>query len=387
MGAIQHYDIAIIGAGITGLSASYHLQKAGLRNICLFADQTSLSEHAAGMLSAGLIDNFTRVSQRHGTEKAKDVWSFSIRAFQELQAFAKTHGIEIRQGKRLRLIDSRDEWVEAAKAVSELENQGFQSRLLSSVDAACSGLGSSPQLIGVQDDAVPSGAISIPALLKALQKDSSLQKPDSKITRFEITGDGVLLETSDQKIRAEIVILANHLNIRDFLPQFRDVLVSSQDQWHSFELAGPDLPFPAGTVLTWTHGHIWALVEDAHHIRIGGARFMRPMAGFEADEAALSEKVQAFLRASWDKLFPQHRVQDVLQAKAGLDIRPCDELPVIGPLFGESRVLMGAGFMGQGMTLGFAAGKALADLALGLPSDLPRSLWPERHRSLPMDLD
>lgn len=387
MGAIQHYDIAIIGAGITGLSASYHLQKAGLRNIGLFADQTSLTEHAAGMICGGLIDNFTRISQRHGLQKAKDVWAFSVRAYQELENFAAAHGIPLQQGKRLRLIENRDEWEEAGKAVAELEGQGFPSRLLSAVDAGSMGLGSSPRLLGMQVDGVPSGIINVPALLKALLDDSALGTPGPKITHFEIQSDGVILEAEGRSIKAEIVVLANHLNIRDFLPQLNEVLVSSQDQWHSFELSGAELPMPPGSLLTWTHGHIWALVEDWHRIRIGGARFMRPMAGFEADEAVLNDKVQVFLRQAWDKLFPQHPVLEVLRSQAGLDIRPCDELPLIGPLFGESRVLLGGGFMGQGLVLGFAAGKALANLALGLPYELPRSLWPERHRSLPMDVE
>jgi glycine/D-amino acid oxidase-like deaminating enzyme len=52
-------------------------------------------------------------------------------------------------------------------------------------------------------------------------------------------------------------------------------------------------------------------------------------------------------------------------------------------MFGEGRILVATGFMGQGLTQGFFAGRCLAELvAHGAAAALPRRLWPERLRSL-----
>jgi glycine/D-amino acid oxidase-like deaminating enzyme len=72
-----------------------------------------------------------------------------------------------------------------------------------------------------------------------------------------------------------------------------------------------------------------------------------------------------------------------VQSTAGLDCRPCDELPIIGPMFGESRILVGTGYMGLGLSWGFLAGKCLANLvAKGKSPMLPSRLTPARLRSL-----
>ncbi|RZA14816.1 MAG: FAD-binding oxidoreductase, partial [Proteobacteria bacterium] len=84
MQSMKHYDIAIIGAGITGLSAAYHLSEAGHR-ICLSEDgsEDSTTEVSAQMISGGFIDNYTRISQRHGAEFAQQAWTYSNHAFDE----------------------------------------------------------------------------------------------------------------------------------------------------------------------------------------------------------------------------------------------------------------------------------------------------------------
>ena len=61
-----------------------------------------------------------------------------------------------------------------------------------------------------------------------------------------------------------------------------------------------------------------------------------------------------------------------------------DEGKLIGPMFGQPNILLATGFMGDGLSLGFLAGKCLSELILeGQSTSLPRFLWPERLRSLP----
>jgi glycine/D-amino acid oxidase-like deaminating enzyme len=77
------------------------------------------------------------------------------------------------------------------------------------------------------------------------------------------------------------------------------------------------------------------------------------------------------------------KLSDPVTAAGILDIRACDEIPIIGPMFGDSRVLLASGYMGSGLTLGFAAGLGLADfVAAGKSRIIPSLFHPNRLRSL-----
>ncbi|RZA23395.1 MAG: FAD-binding oxidoreductase [Proteobacteria bacterium] len=378
MQSIKHYDIAIIGAGITGLSAAYHLSEAGHR-ICLSEDTSdeSTTDLSAQMITGGFIDNYTRISQRHGAEYAKQAWTYSNHAFDETIAFAKAHDVPYKMGKRIRLIETEDEKSESLKAVEQLKQAGFESTFEDKLPAGAS------VLLGLQIDEPRAAWIEKTKLIEVLK--SGLGKvPRIEFTKTIVREKNHFVITSDSSsTHAEVVILANHLGIRTLVPSLKEVLVPSQDQWVRFQTQNEAIiPFPVGTLLTWRHGHYWAQVERDNQLCMGGARFFRPLAGFEAAAPELSAKISTHLPEAWAKYFPSVKLQTLIDQKPGLDIRPSDEMPVIGPMFGESGLFIGAGFMGQGLSLGFKAGQSLANIVLGKPDKLPRFFWPERHRSL-----
>ena len=55
----------------------------------------------------------------------------------------------------------------------------------------------------------------------------------------------------------------------------------------------------------------------------------------------------------------------------------------LGPMFSSPQILLATGYMGQGLSFGFLAGKCLSELVLkGESKVLPRYFWPERFRYL-----
>lgn len=375
----QHYDIAIIGSGITGLSTAYHLATNKALKICISSDLEtegqSTSDISANMMAGGLIDNFTRISQRHGPERARAAWAYSNHAFDALLAFAKEHRIETKPGSRIRLIETEDELAECRKAVQQLTAAGFPSSVQAPPSASTS-------LLGQQVDGPKAAFIDAKELLNSLKKSHEKHDKIGKTETVTRESQHFTIETKTETVTAEVVIYANHLGIRSFVPGLEAVLVSSQDQWLRMRTKSGTFPFPPGSLLTWRHGHYWAHLETPQQLCIGGARFFRPLAGFEADYAELSDKISKHLPEAWAKYFPDLPLTELMEAKAGLDIRPCDEIPVIGPMFGETGVFLAAGYMGQGLSLGFKAGQSLAKIVLGKTDELPRFFWPERHRSL-----
>lgn len=378
MGNIKHYDIAIIGKGITGLSSAYALRSAGYQ-ICFSNDktETSTTQVSAKMISGGFIDNFTRISQRHGLANAISAWRFANLAFDATLDFAREHDVPFKIGTRVRLIETEDERVESLKAVEQLNQADFNSHFQASVPQG------SVNLSGQQIDAPRAATIEKSRMLKVLEDKTGNIPTIDRTRSIHRERDHFVIQSESETIYAEVVILACHLGLRDLVPSLKDVFVPSQDQWHRFQTAeGVTLPFPVGSLITWKHGHYWASIESKNQLCVGGARFLRPMAGFEAEASELNEKVRQHLPLAWIKYFPTVPLIKPLDQRPGLDIRPCDEMPIIGPLFGDSGIFIGAGYMGQGLSLGFRAGQSLANLVLGKSDDLPRFFWPERHRSL-----
>lgn len=378
MQAVKHYDIAIIGKGITGLSSAFHLRKSN-HSLGFFADLSDLSTTAmsAQLICGGFIDNFTRISQRHNIQNAAAAWAYSNRAFDELKAFAETHDISFRIGQRVRLIETEDEKNESLKAVDQLQQSGFSSHCHEQLPPGAS------NLLAQQIDEPRAAWIDKDRLIEVLNEATQSIPTHDKVLKIDREKNHFVLRTATQSVHAEAVVLACHLGLRTLLPNLREVFIPSQDQWLRIQTKNQTaLPFPVGTVLSWRHGHYWALVEKSHQLVLGGARFFRPLAGFEAEKKELSEKISKHLPEAWNKYFPDIKLDKVIGEEPGLDIRPCDEMPLIGPMFGDSGMFLAAGFMGQGLTLGFKAGQSLANIVLEKADDLPRFFWPERHRSL-----
>ncbi len=375
----EHFDIAIIGSGVTGLSAAYHLAKTPNLRLALSEDSENggATESSGNMIAGGFIDNFTRVSQRHGLEAARTAWLYSDHAFEETLAFAGEHQIECVRGQRVRLVETEDERIECEKAVKQLRGAGFHSELRMNPKPG-------QLLIAEQIDEPRAAFLRKHDFLQLLKNATHRTQRLPKTLALGRSSQHYELRTAEGLYTAEVVILANHLGICDLMPSLKPVLVSSQDQCQRMRTAPGTEPFPyaPGTLLTWRHGHYWAHIEGPEQVALGGARFFRPLAGFEAEQPEIHKKVTEHLPEAWAALFPKHPLTTLVEIKPGLDIRPCDELPVVGPMFGESGLFVGAGYMGLGLSLGFKAGQSLARIVLGKTDELPRLLWPERHRSL-----
>ncbi len=383
----QHFDLAIIGDGITGLSAALHLLRLGAPRICLIRSggQVSASSKAAGLISGGCLDNVTRISHRHGLDAAASLWDWTQTAFERLVSFAEEQELPFTQAKRVRWITTEDEMAEAELAVKQFKQIGLPAELMSQPAALRQGYGPQGPCRGVQLDGTGAAFIDAQKLLGVLREKTKNIESLNRARRLESKGGTISIETDDGTIEAEAVIIANHLSMAELLPPLREALVAYADQWHEWEIdsTNTSLPVAPGTLFSWRHGHYWGGITGSNRVRLGGARFLRPLAGFEASSAPLESKIEEHLLSAWNEIFPQNRLKNLVRSEAGLDCWPNDELPLVGPMFGEPRILLATGFMGQGMAMGFYAGCCLAELVQGLRPPLPRLLWPERHRHLP----
>lgn len=384
------YDIAIIGDGITGLSAAYHLQRLGFPRLCVFAGdlEKSATSNSAGLISGAMADNYTRLTHHFGRSLTKNLWTFANFSFDHLIQYCQEHEVPYYQGNKLRWVDSKAEAHEAIQAIAQLQSDGFKAQWQESA-ALVPTISPGPSFEGTQFEDQRAACLNVQELTKSLRNSLSPVIIQSKVHKLTNHNGEIQLDHQKGVSKAEYVICAQHLAISDLIPELQGALVSFADQWSEFELRDSTArwPWPVGSVFSWNFGYQWGVLTSPRHVRLGGARFLRKFAGIEASSALYDASITQYLQNAWQKLWPGLPLQKSAEGRAVLDCRPCDELPIIGPMFGQSRILLATGYMGQGLALGFLAGRCLAELIAGQETLLPRFLWPERLRSLPQQKD
>lgn len=391
MVSVKNFDVVVIGTGITGLSAAFHLAGAGIEKVALSGPDPAwpaTSAASAGLAAGGQNDNYTRVTNAHGSEFAKDLWRFGDASYDALAAWCALSGVPFQAARRLRLITSDHELKESEEAARQMAAAKLPSTLMKRPTAGPFADELTARILAVQDDGPRGAWVDVGAALAKLADalPSTTRLPAVRAIEPRPGKGGLTLTLEGgTKARCEMVIVAAHLAIARLVPEIAPALVSVADQWSELRLATPRTGAwtAPGIVFSLNHTYEWGVTRPDGGIALGGGRYLRPMGGMEAKEASGLPKIEAHLLEQLAKSFTFGSGAVAVRTMAALDCRPCDELPIIGPMFGEGRILVATGFMGQGLTQGFFAGQCLAELvAHGAAAALPRWLWPERLRSL-----
>ena len=341
------------------------------------------SLHTAGFTIGSLFDNITRVAHAYGLETAQAIYGFSQLAHHNLIAFCQQQHVPIQPASHLRLIVSSNELIEAQKAVALFQQAGFPARKLAT-DAAAEPLPCNPEaVLALQDDGLGGAYLDAALLCQRVQELSQAEHINAAVEQLCWQQDNsCVVQCDTHQLHCELVVLACHHHLVTLLPEWEEVVIPYSDQWSSYRAEGK--PLQAGLVLTANHGHEWAVVVSATEIHLGGARFLRRLAGTGDATPRAEAKISAYLQQRFLKFLPSLTALHCERTVPIIGVRPCDELPIIGPMYGNDRILLATGYMGNGLSWGWQAGKCLADLiARGHSDSLPRQLWPERLRALP----
>ena len=374
----NNYDIVILGSGFAGLSTAYHLSQKTNFKIALVGESFSEKSFSGQMTMGGFFDNYTRLVHQWGEEKAKVLWNFSQDAFSFAHKLCEDLNVPHSLGERVRLTTREDEVKELEKACGLLKNSGYEAQFI---------LEKSPSLVlAKQEEGLRGGWIEAPSLFQELESrlSSSVTRIEGKAKSFSKKNEAykVFLESGDT-LGASFLVVCAHTGTCDLIPELKEVLIPYQDESHFISYEGNLDSKEKNLTFSSFHGHIWGVFLKNKLLQIAGARFLRDLAGIGFSEPSFHPKVQKYLVEEIKLLFPKLKNLELRRSFSGLDIRPCDELPLIGPMFGETGVLVGSGFMGQGLTLGLYAGSLLSEyVQKGVSSRLAHNfLSPERFRT------
>jgi glycine/D-amino acid oxidase-like deaminating enzyme len=350
-GTQDEVDVAVIGAGITGVSCALALARGGLR--VRVHDARGIAEGASGRNGGfalrGGAARYDVARETYGADAAKDLWQRTEAAVDRLEAVA---GDAFRRTGSLRLAADDEERGEILLEYEALREDGFAAEWRDELQHL------RPEF---------RGAIFHPP-------DGSLQ-PGRFVRRLaeQAAAEGVAFREHQRvaaldELDAEQIVIATDGSGRGLLPELDDAVWPARGQVVTTEPLGErlfDCPHYA------RHGFdYWQQLADGR-IVLGGFRDFSILTEMTDDEKT-TEPIQDALDAFLVELLGY--LPAVTHRWAGIFGLTQDLLPLVGRVPGHDGTWIAAGYSGHGNVLGYMSGELVASAVLA-GNDVPLELF------------
>ena len=375
-------DVAIIGAGYTGLSAARHLTRSGATVAVIERDQVGAgaSSRNGGQVLTGLkLDAVTLVG-RVGEGRARALFDIAGRAIHDLEAviadehiscgYARTghvqaaakpsHFIGFREEQALlaRVFGQRVELVSRADQRSELGSDRYHGLL---IDPGSAAINPAQYVHGLAAAATRAGASVITG---------------TEVTGVERAGDGWLVTTAAGPIRAREVLIATNGYTGAATPAVRRRFVTIGSYVIATEPLGEARAtalLPRGRMAFDSKNFLFYFRRTADHRLLFGGR-----AEFSAPDAGTTRRAAGILRQGMIEVFPELADVRVDYAWSGNVAFTRDQMPHAGRLDG---LFYAGGYCGHGVAMATHLGTHIARRIAGETIDHP--FFDDRFPAIP----
>jgi glycine/D-amino acid oxidase-like deaminating enzyme/nitrite reductase/ring-hydroxylating ferredoxin subunit len=347
-------DVAIVGAGITGLTAAFHLLEAGRRVLILERDRIGSGEtgHTTAHLTEMVDARYKDVTEDFGQDAARLVGESSRLAIDEIERLASTLAINCRferldgylYTERSRDMGAIEEEAEAAgRAGLDVE----MTRELPLPFKTAGGL------------RIPDQAQFHPiAFLRGVAAYLATQGvtiAEQSMGREVHDGDPCRVVTDTGVVRAKDVIVAAHVPVSN-----RVLLHTKITAYRSYAIAARIASAAA------PRGLFWDTDDPYHYARTysSGRSTYLIVGGEDHKTGTVSDTEESYVRLD-EYMRERYSVNAVSHRWSGQIIEPVDGLPYIGRNALSSHLHVATGYSGNGMTFGVLAGLMLSDQILG----------------------
>ena len=374
-------DVCIVGAGFTGVSAAYHLAKAGQRVVLLDAKRVGwgASGRNGGQLHPGFRQDLKWFADTIGQSFAEQIKVASETALAHIDGLIETLAIPCNRthGLLTACRTSRDLDQELAADAYAHETFGVEQAEVLSADEATQALGTGGHVGALRDR--QGGHIHplvfVCALAEAAEAEGAVIHDGTEVARIDANELRVEVQTPQGVVRAQHVILAGNGHMRGLhrdtdarvLP-ITNFIVATKPIGAGRE--GGILPFGDAASDTRFVVRYWRPTPDGRLLFGGGEKFSK----------AFPKDIEAFVRPHLAEIYPDLNDIDIDHAWGGTLAITQNRLPLIRRP--EPRITIAAGFSGQGVINAPFAGKVLADALthdpalLDLLSRLPCPTFP-----------
>ena len=363
-------DVVVIGAGITGLTAAWHLKQAGQRVVVLEAGRVgagtsgATSAHLDGHPDQGarkLINDF-------GEAPAQAVTAGRMAAIDQIENWCGqfSDDCEFQRVPAFLYSESADGSQELREEGQALARLGLQADFLDDVGLPFYAAGG----VRIENQARFHPLRFLRELAKQVHGDDCVIHEHS---RAQPPADGApcTVETAGGKVTAGAVLLCTHsafLGVSEL-----DLRIAPYQSYVVVARVAESLP----DGLFWDDASPYhylrrARGDDPHLLVVGGADHKT---GQGHDERDAMRQLDRYLA----ERFAKHSIEHAWSAEY---FDSSDHLPFIGRVPLKKNLYIGTGYSGTGLTFGTLAGQLLADVVLGRPSPLAEILSPSRVQLL-----
>jgi glycine/D-amino acid oxidase-like deaminating enzyme/nitrite reductase/ring-hydroxylating ferredoxin subunit len=346
-------DVAVVGAGITGLTAATLLKRAGLRVAVI--EGARVAQGVTGYTTAHLTEvvdcSFSTLLSHFGEDGARAAVRSTRAALDRIAALVAEGGIDC--GFRRLPGFYYSETKEGASGVEEeaeaARKIGLAARLVKEVPLPFS----VARAFRLDDQAEFHPRRYLLPLAAALPGAGSHVFEDTRVTDVE-DGDPCRVVTESGTVSARAVFTATHVPLTRVAVQTKVAHYRSYVLAARLEGAPPDGLF-------WDNEDPYHYVRGAEGLLVFGGEDHK--VGQEEDTVSRYQSVLAWGR----ERFPLRSIEYRWSAQVA---EPVDGLPYIGRAGGSRHVYMATGYSGTGLTFGTLAAMIVSDAILGRANEV-----------------
>ena len=363
-------EVVIIGAGITGASAAYHLSKHGIS--CVLLDRRGVCGGATGrnggFLAPGIADSMHNSIRQHGAERTRKLYEYTQQCTDAIEKFVQDNSIEceLRFGGEAILAVTLEE-AESLRRTYEATSKTCDVDLSWwDKDACCEHTKSNSYEAGIFKSRCGNlwpaklvvGIVRVAATLGTnVQSHTSV----SSVQRNELGGCTVVTDRGN--ISCKYVVHATNAWASELIPELAEIIVPVRNQVISTAPAPEMWKFG----MCANQGFEYFMQRPDGRLILGGMRNLAEGAEWNCkDEENPTAIVSSSLRSYFQTHFPTLTDVVVEQEWIGVLGFSKDRNPLIGPMESRPGEFIAAGFSGHGMPYTFFAGRNVADMIRGV---------------------
>lgn len=364
-------DVAIIGAGFTGLAAALDLARAGVKVVVLDAQRVgwgASGRNGGFCCIGGSMATDAVLDRRFGRAERIAFRQTELAAIGLVEEIILTNGIDVdrhSRGETVLAHRAKDMADLLAHGAAVHENYGIAYHIHGASEL--SGLGMSGPFHGaltIEAGFALNPRKYVDGLAEAAESAGALIYEQSAVTDMVRQNGSWALNVNGLTLRADQVIIATNGYSSEDMPKW---------------LAGRYLPSQSNVIVTrpltdeelsaagWTSDQMAYDTKNLlHYFRLmPDRRFLFGMRGGLLTGAKSEARVSAKIREEFDAMFPAWRSVEADYGWSGMVCVARDMLPFVGQVPDHKGLWAGLCYHGNGVAMGSYSGAMLAELVLG----------------------
>jgi len=345
-----HVDVAVIGGGITGVTAAILLKNRGKRVAVIEKERIASGEtgNTTAHITEAIDARYQTIGRTFSKDAAKQVAQASRASIEQIASFVREYSIEcsFRRLPGYLYTEKRSYVSEVKREAAAAADAGLRVKLLD--EAPLPFLTRSAVMFEDQAQFHPREYLT--ALAERIRGDGSFVFEETHVVDIR-EGEPCVVECTNGKLTADAVFMATNVPIAGFTSlHIKDAAYRTYALAYAIDEKHPDGMF-------WDtadpyHYTRWQETDAGTYMIVGGEDHK---VGKNEDTEESFAKLQQYTTDLWSAHPLHHRW-------SGQIIEPVDGLPYIG---GSGKLYVSTGYSGQGMTFGTLGAMIVADLITG----------------------